>query len=90
MKLPNRFLVICCLAILSTESFAWGEEYFCTMAEVKNSKCQAGDLLYVPSPQVAIRFCDFTKKVVAFSNGDASDINAAAVCYYFGKERMRK
>jgi hypothetical protein len=91
MNVIKLFVTLLSLILITPESLAaWGEEEFCKMTEVKNKKCKKGDLLYVTSPFTAIKYCDFSKPVVSFSDGDASDIDAIAICYYLGEERKRK
>lgn len=90
MSLKLRMFALFYLSLISNSIYAFGDEYFCTIADVKKSICKKGDLLYVPSPQVALRFCDFSEKVVSFSRGDASDIDAIAICHFYGKERERR
>ncbi len=89
MKYTLR-VIIFSIFISSGNAHAWGEDKFCMVGDLRSGKCSKGDLLYVPSPIFALRFCDFDKNIIPFSKGDASDIKAVAICYYLGSERKRK
>lgn len=78
------------MAIFSLNSFAWGEEKYCSITEVTAGKCSKGDLLIVLTPIIALKFCDFEKNIVSFPRGDASDINGTAICFYRGSEREKR
>ncbi|NYS62529.1 hypothetical protein [Vreelandella salicampi] len=79
------FLTLSFLVFLSSNVFAKDDERFCKLTEVKEGRCEKGDLLYVPSHIWAMKLCDFEKKVVTFSRG--KDLNGIAVCHYYGYER---
>ncbi len=89
MKYTLR-IIIFSIFISSGNAQAWGEDKYCMVGDLRAGKCSKGDLLYVQSHILALKFCDFDKKVIPFSKGDASDINAIAICYYRGSERKRR
>jgi len=89
MKYALRIIVFS-IFMSSGSAHAWGEDEFCVVGDLRSGKCSKGELLYVSSPILALKFCDFDKKVIPFSKGDASDIDAVAICYYRGSERKRK
>jgi len=70
--------------------FAWGTEKYCIPAQARNGECKSGDIILLPSPKAALMYCDFNKRVVSYSRGDASDIDASFICYFLGEERHNR
>jgi hypothetical protein len=90
MNLNSLLFILLGIFLISPNSFAGGEDYFCGTSNVKNKTCKKGDLLFVPSPKAALILCDFSKNVVPFSQGDSSGISGQAICHYLGNERKQR
>lgn len=85
-----RWIIFALLLSFGNAALAWGDEYFCTVAHLKENKCKEGDLILLLSPIMAMRYCDFSKPVAAFSRGSDGDVAATAVCYFRGEERKER
>ncbi|HEY3524668.1 MAG TPA: hypothetical protein VGK47_00615 [Nitrososphaeraceae archaeon] len=86
-----RTLAFILSILVCSKSYAFFEgEKYCIPSQAKDQSCKEGDLIVVPAPLFAMKFCDFEKQVVVIPSGNASKMDGQVICYFIGRERSQR